>query len=135
MRQFVSYARRDNGTERLVKIKEFLCRRNTGSVYIDDLEIHDPLTGRVASVVAAIEAANVLIAIPSENYLQTKWTRWEFETAISRNVPIMALLPNWDLVLPNNPGWPWPPREETRGYIGDVGAPAGKFDGALPTYP
>ncbi|MFD5402774.1 TIR domain-containing protein [Streptomyces griseorubiginosus] len=108
MRYFVSYARRDNNVERLCEIRALL--GGSDCTYVDDLEVHDPSTDRTHAVVGALECAETFIAVYSEHYLMTEWTRWEFESALHMGIEVAALLPNNRFVRPSDPQWPWPRR-------------------------
>ena len=86
MRIFVSYARRDHDFGSLLRIADIL--RTLGRVYIDDLHEHDPAVDRTETVHRALVEAEAFIAVPSEHYPRTPWTRWELQTARSRGIPI-----------------------------------------------
>ncbi|MFJ7042277.1 toll/interleukin-1 receptor domain-containing protein [Streptomyces sp. NPDC101112] len=106
MRYFVSYARRDNSFERLHEIRELL-RGDACEIYIDDLEDHQPGDDRYQVVVNALTEADVFVAVESRHYLDTSWTRWEFETALRMNVEMVALSCDSSLVQSADPRWPW----------------------------
>ncbi|MEV5170467.1 toll/interleukin-1 receptor domain-containing protein [Streptomyces flaveolus] len=105
MRYFVSYARRDNSVERLREVRALLSE--TGHVYVDDLEAHSVDTDRVQTVVNALMRADVFVAIQSDSYLTTEWTRWEFDSALHIGIEMLAVLPSNDVVRPAEAGWPW----------------------------
>lgn len=107
MRYFVSYARRDNSTERLREIGALLSC-TASDVYIDDLEPHLSGADRVQVVVDALALADVFVAVESSNYLKSEWTRWEFETAFSMGIEVVALRSTSTLVRAADLDWPWP---------------------------
>ncbi|MET9828234.1 toll/interleukin-1 receptor domain-containing protein [Streptomyces sp. NPDC006385] len=107
MRYFVSYARRDNSTERLREIGAFLSC-TASDVYIDDLEPHLSGADRVQVVVDALALADVFVAVESSNYLKSEWTRWEFETAFRMGIEVVALRSTSTLVRAADLDWPWP---------------------------
>ncbi|WP_406271128.1 toll/interleukin-1 receptor domain-containing protein [Streptomyces sp. NBC_00191] len=107
MRYFVSYARRDNNSDRLRDIKGLFLACGAGSIYIDDLERHGITVDRVQAVVEALQRAEVFCAVYSDNYLRTEWTRWEFNIAVTNKMEIIALLPDGSFVRPGSPQWPW----------------------------
>ncbi|WP_443053887.1 toll/interleukin-1 receptor domain-containing protein [Streptomyces sp. NBC_00670] len=106
MRYFVSYARRDNSIARLHQIRALLS--DADYVYIDDLEPHVPDTDRSKAVIDALTEANVFVAVASSNYLNTEWTRWEFETALYMKITMTALISDTTLVRYGEACWPWP---------------------------
>ncbi|MEU5277744.1 toll/interleukin-1 receptor domain-containing protein [Streptomyces asoensis] len=106
MRYFVSYARRDHTIERLCEIRARFS--DLGCVYVDDLEMHDPSVDRTQTVVNALAHAENFIAVQSENYLTTEWTRWEFASALHMGIEMAALLPNNRIAKRSDPQWPWP---------------------------
>ncbi|MEV7245442.1 TIR domain-containing protein [Streptomyces sp. NPDC093248] len=108
MRYFVSYARRDNDIERLCEIRALL--GGLDCAYVDDLEVHDPSVDRTHAVINALARAENFIAVYSENYLMTEWTRWEFESALHMGIEMAALLPNNRFAKSSDPQWPWPRR-------------------------
>ncbi|MBQ0894651.1 toll/interleukin-1 receptor domain-containing protein [Micromonospora sp. U56] len=88
MSAFVSYSRRDNSLGRLAEIEARLS--HIGEVYIDDL--HHPLNvDRHNAVIAALDAADVFIAVMSPHYPQTPWTRYEVKEAARRGLPLLLL--------------------------------------------
>jgi hypothetical protein len=89
MKIFVSYSRSDNSHQRLVEISRQL--QATGdSVYIDD--IHHPAVGdRRDAVLSALDQAEVFVVVKTENYLRTKWTRFEFERAMDAGIALVVL--------------------------------------------
>ncbi|MFF7890387.1 toll/interleukin-1 receptor domain-containing protein [Streptomyces sp. NPDC007907] len=107
MHYFVSYARRDNGPERLRIIREHLARDGR-YVYIDDLEPHRVGADRVQAVINALAIADTFIAVESSDYLKTEWTRWEFETALRMKIKMTALLPDFTCTGDSEHTWPWP---------------------------
>lgn len=113
MRYFVSYARRDNCIERLREIRALL--GGLGCAYVDDLEVHDLGVDRTQTVVNALVCAETLIAVQSENYLMTEWTRWEFESALHMGIDVAALLPDNSFARWSDPQWPWPGSFHARG--------------------
>ncbi|WP_457458138.1 toll/interleukin-1 receptor domain-containing protein [Streptomyces sp. TE5632] len=105
MRYFVSYARRDNSVERLHEVRALL--GEAGHVYVDDLEAHSLGADRVQSVVNALTCADIFVAIRSDSYLTTEWTRWEFDTALHMGIEMLAVLPGDVVVHPADARWPW----------------------------
>ncbi|MET7637428.1 TIR domain-containing protein [Streptomyces sp. NPDC005438] len=105
MRYFVSYARRDNGIERLREIRANL--GNVGHVYVDDLECHGLEVDRVQVVVDALVGADVFVAVQSVHYLTTEWTRWEYGFALRGGMKVLALLSGGELVSRGDSRWPW----------------------------
>ncbi|MGW5081873.1 toll/interleukin-1 receptor domain-containing protein [Micromonospora echinospora] len=104
MNAFVSYSRRDNPLGRLTEIEAQLS--HLGQVYIDDLH-HPRGINRHAAVIAALETAEVFIAVMSPNYPHTPWTRFEVSEAARRQVPLLLLTTNdgirsayYDEILP-----------------------------------
>ncbi|NUP49889.1 MAG: toll/interleukin-1 receptor domain-containing protein [Catenulispora sp.] len=88
MKIFVSYSRRDNSPEKLLEIKRLTSK--LGEPYIDDL--HDHLDGhRGETVEKALHEADSFVVVVTSNYLRTAWTRKEFELALKRGVPMLAL--------------------------------------------
>ncbi|MFF2726921.1 toll/interleukin-1 receptor domain-containing protein [Streptomyces sp. NPDC058008] len=106
LRYFVSYARRDNSTERLQRIASTIS--DASHIYIDDLEHHSPDADRVKAVVDALMRADVFLAVQSTHYLRTEWTRWEMETALHGGAEVRALLLDWRFAHRGTPNWPWP---------------------------
>jgi len=88
MNVFVSYSRADNSPERLLEIELILAP--LGTVYIDDLH-YPPNADRYTAVHAALAAADLFLAVISNNYLHTPWTRYEFIRALRRGIPLLAL--------------------------------------------
>jgi len=113
VRYFVSYARRDNSVARLHRIRALLT--DADHVYIDDLEPHAANIDRSKAVVDALTGADAFVAVTSSNYLNTEWTRWEFETALCMKITMTALLSDTTLVRYGEARWPWP------GYLAPIG--------------
>lgn len=89
MNVFVSYARRDNCDDALRRIQQQVA--TLGSPYIDDLQDHRG-RDRLAMVEEALESAQAFVAVMTPSYLKTAWTCREFEFALRRDIPMMALL-------------------------------------------
>lgn len=85
---FVSYARQDNDDDALRAVERRLAE--LGDLYIDDLQDHRG-HDRLATVERALESARLFVAVLSTAYLTTTWTRREFEFAVRRGIPILAL--------------------------------------------
>ena len=92
---FVSYARRDHDDNALRRVERRLA--GYGRPYVDDLQDHRG-HDRLAMVEHALESAHLFVAVLSNAYLRTAWTRREFESAIRRDIPMMALLPDGTLL-------------------------------------
>ncbi|MFF1839310.1 toll/interleukin-1 receptor domain-containing protein [Streptomyces sp. NPDC058231] len=107
MQYFVSYSRRDNSQDGLRRVRELLIAREATSVYVDDLELHDPAVDRVESVVKALHQADVFCALYSSSYLRSEWTRWEFDVAVASRTQMIALLPDGTFARPGSSEWPW----------------------------
>ncbi|WP_454341599.1 toll/interleukin-1 receptor domain-containing protein [Streptomyces albogriseolus] len=101
----MSYARRDNSVERLREVRALL--GEAGHVYVDDLENHSLGVDRVQSVISALMCADIFVAIRSDSYLTTEWTRWEFDTALHMGIKMLAVLPGGAVVHPADARWPW----------------------------
>jgi hypothetical protein len=97
---FVSYIRRDHDVASLQKIQTLLT--SLGRSYIDDLHDHGE-SDRRETVERALNTADVFVAVFSPNYRTTPWTKWEFELATLRGIPIFILLPDGVLVKPPSP--------------------------------
>lgn len=101
---FVSYARRDHDLSMLIKIAEEVYV--FGVPYVDDLHDHG-VADRVATVIHALSAADIFVAVWTSHYRLTPWTCAEFCLAIRRGIPIIARLPDGRFVGELSPEWPW----------------------------
>lgn len=84
---FVSYSRRDNTPRSLRAIAERLAR--LGRPYVDDFQDNE-ICDRQNEVEQALYAAELFVAVRTPNYLRTAWTRWEFDVALERHLPILT---------------------------------------------
>jgi hypothetical protein len=88
-RIFVSYARQDNDHSSLAVIKDSLLFM-TSNLYIDDLFDHPGNISRFMTVERALRDADTFLAVDSPRYLTTAWTRWEYDVARMRGIPILT---------------------------------------------
>jgi hypothetical protein len=86
---FVSYSRQDNDLDMLHKIEKHVAR--IGRPYIDDLHDHEA-GDRQEAVHRALHSAAVFVAVHSPNYLKTPWTYMEYQFAMARRSPIIAVM-------------------------------------------
>lgn len=93
---FVSYSRRDNTDAQLERVEDSIVSR-FGTAYLDDKHFR-PNTDREESVYAALNSAEIFVAVITPSYLKTVWTSKELEIAESRGLEIYSFVPEGSLV-------------------------------------
>ena len=95
MKVFVGYSRQDN-VDCLDRIEEVVVER-FGAAYLDDKHF-PPGIDREEAVHAALQSADVFVAVITPNYLRTIWTSKELDLAEKLGLGVYSLMPDGTLV-------------------------------------